>query len=468
MKFTKTILLSIMCVMLFTISVYANSAPVIMEEAPGFSIAPVGSTKISVQSEDLEFDMRSGNGGSARVTASYEMKNTSDAKVEQAMLFPFVTSRIKGFTDGVKITANGKAVDFKTYRLEDLTGLSDLQINYKDNINKELAEKIDIENIVKMLNNRQYAPQKYSLDQMVTVYTLDLSGTNREHPMDISIGHGAKEHTIMYYNFCAVTVGGGSSDKLSTWASIGDGSTARNISYILVLGQDTGKGLISSSAGDKLNVQQMTMEDFLKNCLVRTSIMDYGIKDSGDMYSYVIKQMDNTLNSGDYYKSLDNEVISKYLYGTYIGAFLYTVNFNAQSTTNVTVQYDMKATTDRSRTREFTNMFLYLLRPAAGWKEFKGLNIKIIPNKEKPYIIESSLPFVKDDKSGIYKASFEKLPDKDFYFTTYRTEKAEPQERPVAGLASFMNMIIVPAVLIVVLVLAGALVLWLVLRRKRR
>jgi hypothetical protein len=107
-----------------------------------------------------------------------------------------------------------------------------------------------------------------------------------------------------------------------------------------------------------------------------------------------------------------------------VEAFVYEVEFEPEERALVKVEYTMRATRDRRKSSGFTNLFLYLLDPAKGWKEFKDLNIKVIPNDGMPYIIDSSLPLEKDN--GIYTAHFSTLPQDNFYFITYHKDKLDP------------------------------------------
>ena len=166
--------ISIILFMLFSIPVHANSAPLISEKPPGFSIGSSGSTPISVNKEDLQFDLSESKSYTSNVSAVYEMKNTSNANVNQTMIFPFVTSLRDDFLKSASITADGNPVSYKVYRIEDLNIQSDHKsLNYKDN--KELRDKISIENIVNMMNKgRKYTPQFFKADDIVKVYTLHM------------------------------------------------------------------------------------------------------------------------------------------------------------------------------------------------------------------------------------------------------------------------------------------------------
>lgn len=110
-------------------------------------------------------------------------------------------------------------------------------------------------------------------------------------------------------------------------------------------------------------------------------------------------------------------------------------------------------------------MFLYLLRPASGWKDFNNLTIKVIPNESKPFVIDSSLPLIKNNETGIYSGQFDSLPEKDFYFVTYKTDKADPPLPAVVRNAPYVLAIIFPVLLIMVLIGIIALILGIVIKK---
>lgn len=467
MKIKKVIFAGIIFTILLSGFAFANSAPMVSEEAPGFSMAPVGTTSILVTKEDLKFDMTANNGRTAYVTASYEMENTSDAQVEQLMLFPYVTSYNRGFLSSVKITAGGQAVPFKAVRLEDIPlKNTNSSLNYLGNANKELADKIEISNIVKMLNNTEYIPKNYILAQPVSIYTLHLPRKDEQYKAEISFNIDTKKNKILYYNFNGISVNDDGSVKMSAWAAAKAAGTTRENAYVVIFGQGSSdETVIKSLTGQDITVENKTMGEFLKEYVVRPSLLERQAQNEEDLNLYVIKQLDTKLNNNGLFLDMNNDVAGAFYNSTFVEAFLYTVKFEPQSRLNVTVEYQMNSTLDRRETKEFSDMFLYLLRPAAGWKDFGSLLITVIPNNSKPYIIDSSLPLTKDNNTGIYSGTFATLPDKDFYFTLYSKDKADGP-KPNNGIpgAAIVFLFVIFIFMLAVIVL----IVWLVSRKLKR
>ena len=76
---------------------------------------------------------------------------------------------------------------------------------------------------------------------------------------------------------------------------------------------------------------------------------------------------------------------------------------------------------DRRKTKEPVYIYDYILNPAENWNDFKKLNIKIIPPKGSPYVVESSIELNKE--GNIYTAALESLPKDDFTFTLYHKDE---------------------------------------------
>jgi hypothetical protein len=461
MRLIKTLCFSIVLTMLMTTMALANSTPVIIEEDPSFSIAPAGSTPIAVKSEYLEFDTTDNLGNSAKVTAIYEMINTSDETVEQKMLFPFITSDSKNFMASVRITANEQPVEFETLRLDDLPQASrGIRHNFKDNTNSELTAAVEINNIIKMLNQREYTPKNYSENQIVTVYTLHLPAKDKEYQAEVQFKLNPKKHKLLFSNVNGLSLNEDGSGRLTTWSLAKGAEAAGRNAYFTVLGEDSESiPFLKSITGQEITAETKTMGEFLANYIDFGSYIKYSSADTADLKAYILKQLDFMLSENDPIIDMEQEILSPYFFNTYVGAFLYNVTFKPGSSTTLKVEYEMQATRDRQKTRDYSNMFLYLLRPAVGWKDFGELTIKVIPSEAKPFIIESSLPLIKDNEKGFYTGHFDGLPDKDFYFVIYKTDQPDPPPVVSAYTSQIIYRMLAPALGMIVMMVLVAIVI---------
>lgn len=447
--------ISIAFLMLISISAYANSAPLVSENPPGFDIGSFGNTPVSVEKEDLRFDVGKTKSYTSDVTASYDMKNTSNAEVSQTMIFPFVTSMSGDFIKNVNITADGMPVKYKTYRIEDLDiRRNGHTFNFKNSENKELKDKIAIQNIINVLNSGvKYTPRNFKSDDSVKVYTLHLPAKDKEYRAEAILNISGSGQKVLYSNVNGFERRNDNSIKFSTMV-LKSFKNQRD-AYFAVIGEDSGhQSSMNSLTGQEITSENMTISEFLKNTVVEDTVRKYGSGYENDINSYSIKKLDGLLDRNQKFVSLDDTISFPFSSGTYIGAFVYTVDFKPYALSHVTVRYQIKATLDKRKTNDGSYMFLYLLRPAASWKDFKNLSIKVVPDKKNPYIIESSLPLTKC--SGVYSGNFEKLPDDDFYFATYKTDKPDktssnvsnPNEPTIVFLAVSAFFITLAAVII--------------------
>ena len=455
MNLKRSFTLGILLAFAFSLNAYANSGPLVYEKAPGFSIAPKGETCIAVTKEDLTYDLSRGDGRTARVKASYEMKNTSDKNVEQVMLFPFVNCYSDGFTgtsftSTVNITADGVPIKFKTYRLDDISYTNNYKsLNYKDSANKQLADEISMDSIVKMLNNTgEYKPKNFDLQQHITVYTLHLPQKDKDYSAELSFKIVPKKQTLLYYRAPGFEYKDDGTGKFTVWRAKNSTGTAEEYCFA-VLGGDN-KGEFKSLTGEDITAKEETIEEFLKGYKIDDISGMYKDLDTNDLYNYTVKKLDSKLSQYTNLISVGDDLLMSYAGKNYVGAFLYTVDFKPQSSMNVTVQYDEKATQDRRNTKNYSYMFLYLLRPASGWKSFSNLNVTIIPNTSSPYITGSSITLTKDSESGIYSGKFDTLPDKDLYFTTYKTDKPDPPPISI-GIPYRLAMLLLSLILIAII-----------------
>jgi len=151
----------------------------------------------------------------------------------------------------------------------------------------------------------------------------------------------------------------------------------------------------------------------------------------------------------------------------YVLAF--QVPFEGNVSRTVEVQYRISGSMDRSATRDPVYTVRYLLNPAAGWRDFGALKIRLYTPEMAPYVIGSSLELVPVEK-GLYEGSFEGLPEGDLEISLYTREEitAADRIRGTLGSPGVMYPLLLfgpPAALLLLMVL---LVLWGRRRKKRR
>lgn len=110
---------------------------------------------------------------------------------------------------------------------------------------------------------------------------------------------------------------------------------------------------------------------------------------------------------------------------------------------------------DRTKTTNPLYTFDYILNPAKNWRDFKNLNIKIIPHKKAPHIVKSNIDFTKE-KDNVYTATLADLPEEDLSFTLYADEKITLLDKFKGRLQRYLGyfkFFVMPVIIIIGIVL---------------
>ena len=122
----KTISLMTVSALMVTLNTYGNSGPVIMEGFPGSEIIVDQNNEISINQEDLIFELSEDlYSNENRVSARYEMENMSGQTQSVHMIFPLVSS-IYAMENNVQIRRNGQLISADKVYLDKVYGSSDL------------------------------------------------------------------------------------------------------------------------------------------------------------------------------------------------------------------------------------------------------------------------------------------------------------------------------------------------------
>lgn len=459
-------LCSLLCIcltisLLFPVAAHGNSAPVVIREDPAFTVAPLGETAISVREEYLKFDLSRDGGDTANVAASYIMANESEETIRQAMLFPFITAPYKGFAKSVSITADGIPLDFQVFRLRDIP--FDEYMSYNETFpNDKLRGELAIDSIISLLAASDYQPENFDLRQAVRVYTIHLPTAEEFYEAQVNVQIDPQKDRLLTYNINGLSYY--SDGKAGLTISMPPYTATPQKASFVILGETFAANVVSPSGHD-ITVEEKTLQEYLQQDVVGDSLLRYEVDNREELTAYTIKQLDTMLGKMNTVINLDEEVIISYLHSTYLGAFLFSADFDPETSINVMVEYEMRATRDRSETREHTSKFLYLLQPASAWASFGDLHITVIPHDRYPFIIDSSLPLQKEDATGYYSGAFSGLPQEDFYFVTYKTDQPDP---PVASDSlRYILAMLTPALLIFGGMLVTAIIIVSLLRKKQ-
>lgn len=427
-KFVKVQLIMIF-ILLFNTIVYANSAPTYWTDFPSTGIIAVDeNTPIRVLKEDLLFDFTVENdrsySPSAKVTATYEMENSSNEYVSVQMAFPFIGRHNDNVTDDIVITADDENISYNLY-IGDIVQESGYPFKKPENTD------FNIDNILKSITDKKYDANNFKGDEIGKLYKFNVSSDDDKTYYAVSFNFNHEKTKIIFNGYNRF-------ERDDSYIRIGSSIGEERPMEIFVIGEDIDfdfKGYTDGNLEEETDIFKYEIITEEKD--VETYLMDYN-----DYYfKNYVSNYDNMTNNNIsdisiynlYAQSLDKYLdknlgicseddIRSQIRSPRIMILVYTVDFPENSKKDVTVSYNTKGTMDRRKTVEPQFTYDYILNPARNWKDFKNLNIKIITPKEAPYVINSSIGLKKED-NNIYTAYLEKLPEEDFFFTIYPKEK---------------------------------------------
>ena len=131
---------------------------------------------------------------------------------------------------------------------------------------------------------------------------------------------------------------------------------------------------------------------------------------------------------------------------------LYEVSFEPGQERHMEISYRQRGMTPSNNTEHAQDMeFYYLLNPAKGFASFGTLDISIDMKAKGTRLTAEGFDFIRG-KDGVYRASFQGLPDRDLHFKLSRGNKAKEDKN--WGVYYLLILIALPPLL----VLAGVVV----------
>jgi hypothetical protein len=455
----------VLAILFFAVPAYGNSGPVVYVEEPAFSMIPGEGTALSIDSEYLRIDLSQEGRFSAQITADYRMVYHGDEAVSQLMLFPFITSPSRSFSDTVRITADGIPVGFETYRLMDVPELP-FSVHQENGYERYL-ETVGSLSMTELVNaaNRQ-EPIHLSLQDEVIVYTFQFPQKVDAYEASVTFTVDPGHHTLMESGFNGRVQNVRGDVTLSRWIP-GQSDSRRQPpdARIVMMGEKQLQEGFDVPEEVTIKQEIRTLEEMFQELISEKNLSGDPAASTALMH-FAADRLDELLGERRWVFSLDWDIFDLYFDTSYVGAFVYNVDFMPESERDISVSYEMQASQDRSGTSRYTALIAYLLSPAAGWQDFKDLSVDIIPHPEQPYLLSSSLPLAFDESTGHYRGFFAELPQDDLVFRMYH--RSEPE----TGLVKLFNdpyilLLVVPVVLVLSVLGAVVIVVMLALKKNK-
>jgi hypothetical protein len=402
--------------------VFANSGPVYWQGYPSSDIMTVEKdSPIEVKSEDLIFDFSDGNNDShsvqANVTAQYEMTNPTDETQSVQMAFPYIERLYNINYDNIKVTSDGKELPYEVYAGKVVNSYGNSFEEHKD-------ENFDFDEIVNTISNDIYEAKTFTADEIGKLYYFEIKPTaNEKVDFTVDFTYDQEKTNILIKNFNSFSREDGK-------VRIASGCYESQIAEIYVLGEDIDidiKGYTIGSSKEETNAftyelteKEIDVKSYLLDDMKSNSFVGFEHISDTQLYNLYAIALDKYFVNNLGFCTVDDVLTES---GSMrVITLVYTVEFLPSQDQQVSVSYNTKGTMDKRNTSSPQFLFDYILNPAKNWNSFNNLNIKIITPQEAPYIIDSSINLNKE-KSNIYTAKLDNLPEEDLSFTLYQKEK---------------------------------------------
>ena len=426
----KSIILALIFIILISsVSVYANSGPTNWKGAPSSEILTIDeNSPIIVENEDLLFDFTKEEHTSyiryimsGLTKAKYTMSNPSENKQTVQMAFPFLSEVLAFNSEEISIEVDEEQIPYEIY-------LGDTMLDARRRLGDD--EYLDFSSIVESISSSEYKPKNYDLDQIGTLYTLEVAPSSKDGISividDFTYDRNKTRTMSKGFNGYRYNDGIESIESMDTWIY------EKEELEILVFGDDIEFNIRAYLDGERseetddysldLSTKEISLRDYLlKEVEIYEKEIDYLDKlADNQIFNIVLKKLDDSIENNVIDHGIDQ--LFSLDYSDRFFLLIYDVEFGAHSTNDLSVTYISRGDMDMFSTRNPIYTFYYILNPANNWALFKNINIEVRPPAQHPYIIDSSIELERNDH-GIYTANLTSLPEGDFTFSLYSKEK---------------------------------------------
>lgn len=452
----------------FYIIASANSGPTFWRGYPSSDVMSIDpDSKISVKGENLLFDF-SGSGIEhysivGKVTAAYDMVNTTGEKKSVQMAFPFVGELGSLSREDIVITADGSPLPYDIY-------LGDVVDSHGNPFIEDKSPEYDFSTIVGGITDKPYTGENFSENEMGKLYTIEVIPKADQRinlAADFNLYH--EKTRILAYGFNSYSRED-EKTRITAWC---DKTT---VLEVFVLGEDIEFNINGYADGElKKKTDQFTYDISTKELNIKDYLMEYvkkhsNIKNTGlvsetQLYNLYAKALDKFFTENLGYCH-EYDLIAQENFERII-TLVYRVEFPPNSEREVSISYRTSGTMDKTKTAEPLYTFNYILNPAKNWSDFKNLNIKIIPPSLAPYIVESNIEFKKDGNA--YTAAFDSLPGEDLSFTLYKNERVTLQDKLQGKLQRNFGYFtpIVKGIAVITIIIIGTIITLTAVRKRK-
>ena len=457
-------MLAVSIVISFTVVALANSGPVYWQGYPASGVMSVmDNTPIYIQDEKLVFDFTDTDPHftiDGKITATYDMVNPTNEKQLVKMAFPFVGRLDSLLPEDIVITAEGNLLPYTVY-------VGDVVDSYGNSHDK--AVSFAFTNIVKTISDELYEAENFTDHEKGKLYIIEVKPTTEQSiNFAVDFEFDSEKTSVLTQGFNRYERND-KKTKIAAWCYNAE------VLEIFVLGEDIDPKINAYTDGelknqtDLLTYQISTREvetgqylmEFIKS---NSSINKHDIISDTQLYNLYAKSLDKHFAQNRGY-AYGNDLVAQENYMRIL-TLVYAVEFQPDSSQEVSVSYKTSGTMDMRKTAKPMYSFDYIFNPAKSWSDFKNLNIEIITPQEAPYIAQSNIEFTRKEKN-IYSATLAGLPEEDLSFTLYADEKITAADRFAGNLRRMLRYFAPFVISAAALLVGGALLIAFGRKRKK-
>ncbi len=403
---------------LFFMMVLANSGPVFWQGYPSSEVMSIEeNSPIIVKNENLVFDFSDNDDShytiSGKVTAAYDMVNPTNESLSVNMAFPFVGVMEKLSGDDIVITADGSTIPYTIYA-------GDVVNNHGSPRDDEKGASFEFADILGNITDIPYKAESFRENEKGKLYTLHVRPTTDQRinlAVDFRLDHRKTKVLTRGFNRYEREA---EKTRVASWCY------EPEVLEIYVLGEDIDLNINAYSDGElskKTDLfdcrsfkQEVDLRTYLMSYIEKETDIDNSVISDAQLYNLYAEALDRYFTKHMGFCS-EHDLMAQRNYER-IFTLVYTVEFPPEEEKEVSVTYNTSGTMDMRETSKPLYTFDYILNPAENWKDFKNLNINIIPPEKAPYIVRSSIDLIKGE-DNIYSAVLADLPEEDLFFTLY-------------------------------------------------
>jgi hypothetical protein len=448
-KLIKSMILATI-ILSFSTIVSANSGPIFWQGYPSSDVMTIDAdSPITVKNENLVFDFSDYNDADltirGKVTATYNMVNPTEKTQLVQMAFPYIGTISALSPESVVISADDIKIPYDIYFGE--------VVELHGNPRYEKETSFDFANIVNAISAEPYNAESFEENERGKLYTLDIKPIPNQ-VINIAVTFNSSKTKVLATGFNAYEQNNG---RIKITASCHKPETIE----FFVLGEDIALLTNTFTAGKPKG------ETDLSNCQIETENVEFkpyfmnyikkhtnpstkSMTSDTQLYNLYAKALDKYFKVNMGYCP-DYDFLEQAEYKR-IMTLVYTVQFPKNSEKKISVSYKISGTMDKTETAKPLYSFDYILNPAENWKDFKNLNIEVITPKAAPYIVKSSVDFIKGENK-IYTAALPTLPKEDLSFTLYADKQITLLGKTVGGLQKsfgYFTLLIIGALIFLI------------------